>query len=287
MNCPACGYYNPGGQQHCFHCGLPLPAGASGDAFCAVHAGVKATGACSRCGTFGCATCLTQRGADWLCPKCSARADVLPWDERATIGLWRAWWRTAVLLLSRPSALATVEPDAPIGSSLVYALLSILVGFVPTVALYSLLIVPAALLGARSDASLDKAFGGAGMVAVPVIVISYVVMLLAMQLAGVLIGAAFDHLGLMLVGAQPKSYTVTARAHALGMSPYVLGLVPVCGLYVFLIWGIVLRIIANMHLHRTTAGKATAAVLLPVVVLCGGGLALYVAFIALAVGFGR
>jgi hypothetical protein len=75
---------------------------------------------------------------------------------------------------------------------------------------------------------------------------------------------------------------VTVRAHALSMGPYLLGLLPLCSLYVFPIWAIVLRIIANMHLHKTTAGKATAAVLLPMVLLCGGLLALYGALFALA-----
>jgi hypothetical protein len=103
----------------------------------------------------------------------------------------------------------------------------------------------------------------------------------------VLIWAGIDHLGLMLLGAKPKSYTVTVRANALSMGPYLVGLVPFCGFYVFFLWALVLRIIAIMYLHKTTAGRATAAVLLPVVLLCGGVFLLYAAVFALAAGFAR
>jgi len=277
VNCPACGYYNPEGSRHCSQCGLVLPMAAT-DAFCAAHPDVKASGACSRCGTFGCGACLTQRGVDWLCAACLARRVMLPWDERATLGLWPAWWKTSVQLISNPSqALANAEPDAPLGSSLLFATLSTIVGFAPTLLLYAVIIVPAMLLGLRDTANLPFSAG-----LVPVLLVAYVAVLLVMNVASVLMLSGFDHLGLLLFGAQPKSYTVTVRAHALSMGPYLLGLLPLCSLYVFPIWAIVLRIIANMHLHKTTAGKATAAVLLPMVLLCGGVLALYGALIALA-----
>lgn len=281
MNCPACGYYNPPGQQTCFHCSLSLPISA-GDALCAVHPEVKATGACSRCGTFGCGACLTSRGTDWLCAQCLSRVGTLPWDERDTLGLWRAWWRTSVQMISSPSqALSTAEPDAPLGSSIVFALLSTVVGFAPTLLAYAVVLVPVMLMGSRKEAL------GAGAWLVPVIAVFYAVMLVGMQIGSVLFFAGLDHLGLMLLGARPKSYSVTVRAYALSMGPYLLGLLPLCSLYVFPLWSVVLRIIANMHLHKTTAGKASAAVLVPIFLLCGGLIAFYAAVFALAANFGR
>ncbi len=280
MNCPACGYYNPEGQQSCFHCSLPLPL-AAGDAFCPAHPGVKATGACSRCGTFGCGACLQPRGADWLCPACFARGTVLPWDERASLGLWVAWWRTAVQMLSSPSqALASAEPDAPLGSSMLFAALSTFVGFAPTLLIYALILIPTLIFAGKSELKLTSAL-------VPLFAVLYVVVLMAMQLAMVLVFAGLEHLGLMLMGAQPKAFTVTVRAAALSMGVYITGLMPFCGPYVFWVWSLVLRIIANMHLHKTTAGKATAAVLLPVLVLCGGFFGIYVLVFALAMNTAR
>ena len=285
MNCPACGYYNPQGQQACIHCALPLPL-AAGDAVCAVHPEVKASGACSRCGTFGCGSCLTARGTDWLCANCLNRVGVLPWEERDTLGMWRAWWRTSVLMISSPGqALSSAQSDAPLGSSMLFALLSTIAGYLPTLASAALVFVPAALLGRSSTSAVPNAalMGLTGAA----VLLFYAVMIFVMQLGSVMFVAALDHLGLMALGAQPKSYTVTVRAHALSMGPYLVGLLPFCSLYVFPLWSVVLRVIANMHLHKTTAGKATAAVLLPMVLLCGGVFALYVAVLALAVGFSR
>jgi len=258
---------------------LPLPAG---DAVCAAHPEVKATGACSRCGTFGCGACLSARGTDWLCAKCLALVGMLPWDERATVGLWRAWWRTSVQMISSPGlALSTAEPDAPLGSSLLFALLSTVVGFAPSMLAYLLLLVPMLALGAK------RASLGEGAVIVPMVVLFYVVLILAFQMGAVLFIAGLEHVALMALGAQPKSYSVTVRAYALSMGPSLLGLLPFCSLYVFPLWSVVLRVVANMALHKTTAGKATAAVLLPIVLLCGGVAAFSVAVFALAANSAR
>lgn len=287
MNCPACGYYNPQGQQSCFHCGLPLPISAAGDAVCAVHPEVKATGACSRCGTFGCGSCLSARGNDWLCAQCLQRVGQLPWDERETLGLWRAWWRTSVLMISSPGvSLSTAQPDASLGSSMLFALLSTAAGYLPTFVTAALFMIPAMMFGAdRPNAGKLGGLGTAGIVVG--VLIFYAVVAFVTQMGGVLFLAALDHLALMVLGAQPKSYTVTLRAQALSMGPYLVGILPMCSWYVFPLWSVVLRIIANMYLHKTTAGKAAAAVLLPMFLLCGGFLALYFAVIALAVAGGR
>lgn len=282
MNCPACGYYNPPSQLTCSHCSLPLPIPA-GDAICAVHPGVKATGACSRCGTFGCGTCLTQRGTDWLCEKCLNLASKIPWDERESLGMWRAWWRTSVLMISSPGqTLATAEPDAPLGSSMLFALVSTMVGWLPTI----LMTIPGVLL-ARLTAPDEKgglffAFG----IAVGSVLI-YGFMILVWQLGALLFLSALDHLGLMLLGSNPKSLTVTVRAHALSTGTYLVGLLPVCSVYVFPLWSLVLRIIGLMSFHKTTAGKATAAVLIPVALFCGLIFAFYAAVIGLAMNSGR
>jgi hypothetical protein len=68
------------------------------------------------------------------------------------------------------------------------------------------------------------------------------------------------------------------------MGPYLLGLLPVCGFYIFPIWSIVLRIFALMHFHRVSGGKATAAVLAPLVLFCGACGLLYAAAFAIGMG---
>jgi hypothetical protein len=281
VNCPACGYYNPAGQQSCFHCSLPLPIAAAGDAVCAVHPEVKATGACSRCGTFGCGNCLSAHGPDWLCAACLGRVGKLPWDERDTLGLWRAWGRTAALMISSPNdSLRTAEPDAPLGSSLLFAVISTVVGFGPTLLVSGLISVVLLAVGG-TDGLPGRLAASIGMNVVQALT------LVGFQLGAVIVIAGLDHLGLTLLGAQPKSFTVTVRAYALSMGPYLLGLLPLCSLYVFVPWSVVVRIFANMHLHRTTGGKAAGAVLLPLALLCGGLFVLYFAVIALAMNQSR
>ncbi|MFT3714164.1 MAG: YIP1 family protein [Archangium sp.] len=276
MNCPACGYFNPTGTKACFHCSLALPLSA-GDATCPNHPDVKATGACSRCGTFGCGACLTQDGTDWLCAPCIERQGVLPWDERATLGTWRAWWRTSVMMISQPTKTCSrAKPDAALGDSLFFAALSTLVGTTPTILVYVLILIPIFIFSPEKD--LPK-FTAA---LVPVFALVYLVFLVVFQVAGVMVLSGIDHLALMLLGANPRSYSTTVRAHALSMGCYLVGLLPFCGLQVMVIWSLVLRIIANMHFHKTTGGKATLAVLGPVVLFCGGFFTLYAALIGLA-----
>jgi hypothetical protein len=82
--------------------------------------------------------------------------------------------------------------------------------------------------------------------------------------------------------ARPRSFSVTLRAHALSTGVYLLGLMPFCSLYVFPVWALVLRVLANMHLHGIGAGRATAGVLLPVVTCCGGLGTMYGVALALA-----
>ncbi|MFO0599567.1 MAG: YIP1 family protein [Myxococcaceae bacterium] len=277
MNCPACGYFNPEGSKSCFHCSLVLPLPA-GDAVCPVHPEVKASGACSRFGTFGCSTCLVQVGPDWLCPTCRERQTLLPWDERASLGLWRAWWKTSVLMITSPmQSLARARADAPVGDSMLFSLLATIAGIGPTIVFYMAVFIPVMLFAAPARSG---SFGKGEAAVIAAIFAVYAVSGFLFALISVLVMSGLDHLGLMLVGANPKSFTVTLRAHALSMGPYVLGLVPFCSLYVFPLWALVLRVIANMELHKTTGGRATAGVLLPIVVLCGLGIAAYLAFFA-------
>jgi hypothetical protein len=279
VNCQACGVSNPPGAAACIACGVLLTAtaGPSGPR-CRKHAETPATGTCSRCGSFGCGVCLTQKGATWLCDDCAARAAVLPWDERETLGTWRAWWRTSVKMMSSPvQTLESAAPEGSLGSSALFALLSTLVGYLPT---FVLLFGAAGLGFAFASRQAAKP---ASAEAVPFVAIlaGELVMILVLQVAAVFFWAALDHLMLKLLGAQPRRFEVTVRANALSMGPMLLGLVPVCGAYVFPVWALVLRILGLMHLHRTTAGKAVLAVLLPIAVLICLAAVAYVGLIAL------
>jgi hypothetical protein len=250
----------------------PAPTAAS----CQHHPQTAAVAPCARCGTFFCAACLSAVDGTWQCASCVARGALLPWDERDSLGLWRAWWRTAMAMISQPvQTLARAQPDGSIGSSLGFALIAAIIGLGPTFALYGLVLIPMVALSA----------GGEKGMAVPMLASSAITLftlggVFVAQVVGVIVLAGLDHLALLLLGGQSRGFSVSVRASALAMSPSVIGLIPVCGLYVVPVWALVLRILALRAFHQTSGGKATAAVLLPTVVLCGGFVALYALVLA-------
>jgi hypothetical protein len=109
-------------------------------------------------------------------------------------------------------------------------------------------------------------FGGAGL-AVRLIVAPFVIAL------GLFLGSALLHLCCMLVGALKDSrsgFEGTLRAVCYSEVSSIAGIVPFVGGLVAVIWWIVLAVQGIQRLHRTTSGKAVAAVLIPAVVCCGG-----------------
>ena len=60
-------------------------------------------------------------------------------------------------------------------------------------------------------------------------------------------------------------------------------LFPLCSIYVFPVWALVLRVFTIHKLHRTTAGVGVASALIPLVLCCGLGGGLYALGIAIAV----
>src|SRR5206468_3469341 len=81
------------------------------------------------------------------------------------------------------------------------------------------------------------------------------------------------HLSLMLVGGANKAFETTFRVISFSQgSTAPLQLVPCCGGFVALIWCLVANCIGVARAHEIDTGRATLAVLLPVIVCCGGGL---------------
>jgi hypothetical protein len=240
---------------------MPSAPPASG-ARCHTHPETPSAGTCTRCGTFGCGACLSETPAGVHCDRCLASVRRLPWDSRAEVGLFKAWALTAWAMVARPAqTLRDAGPEGSLGSSLLFAAIAVVVGNVPTLLFYGLVF----LLG-------DTAPEVKAIENQPILVAGamfYPLVLLGAQLGAVLFSSALDQVLLLVLGARPRSFSVTVRASALSMGPYVVGLVPVCGMYVVPLWALVLRIIGLSTLHQTTGGKASAAVLLPPVLCCG------------------
>jgi hypothetical protein len=291
VTCPSCKTPYAAGSIYCSVCGFPLerpvvmavpaPASTGGLPACAVHPGVMAVRPCPRCGTFACASCLvTMPAGDQLCVRCEASgvAGLLPWDQREQLGTLRAFFSTSWKVISGPDVTFTsARQEGSLGSSMLFATLANIAGMLTTLVAYGFIFGGMFLFGGENG-GLFKEWSGpavAGMIVAGVL--GYLVLLVLMGLGSLLFFSALDHLALKLVGANPAAWTVTVRAYALSMGPYLVGLIPFCGFYVFPIWSLVVRVFAYKGLHRTSGGKAALGALLPIgafVLLIVGGYAL-------------
>jgi hypothetical protein len=224
-----------------------------------------------------------ERG-DALCRAClkRQRPDLLPWDRRHEEGVVRAYWRTSVQLIQSPAAtFGRIRPDGSLAGSFGYALLSNLVGLLTTGLLYALLLAGFGLAASQEPEGDPGPALALGMGAAT---LAFFWLLGPLVGAGLtIVNAALDHLVLKLVGASPGPWTVTMRGAALSMAPYLVGLVPLCGLYLFPLWALVLRVFAYRGLHRTSGVRAAVGALAVPVLGFLLTVAMYVALVALAV----
>lgn len=266
------------------------PSGAR----CALHAQNPAIDICSRCGNFVCRECLvvSATGAPH-CAACQARGEVdswrVPWEERSKIGLFGGYWQTSKAVMMTPAESFKRMPPVTgrWWDPLSYAMLSSVLGVSGTMVVYLLIF---GIGGVAAIADTGFKAGGLGAGAMVGIFIGVVVALFVgvpiATLATVFIWTGIEHLMLMLVGAQPKSFEATLRGACYSHAPCVLGLIPFCGAYAYPIWQLVCRIFAYAGVHRTTGGRSAAAVLLPIGVCCVGIVAIYAVIIGAAFAAG-
>ncbi|WP_002633937.1 YIP1 family protein [Myxococcus hansupus] len=289
--CPRCQALVVPGVERCAWCGNSLVMEAtpgSSDPVCAVHPELRSLHACARCGSFACAKCLRKGYRDEpLCASCHERVpeDALPWDQRAELGTLKAFWQTCLAVLFRPSAtLERARPDGSVGSSLGFAALSYFVGYFTTILLYMTLVFAIPRELAESDNINPDAMRlmWLGLMCVGL------VMAPVMGVATTIVNSGLDHLVFRLQGTgQP--FSVTLRANALSLSPFLVGLIPLCGAYVSPLWSLGLRIYAYRALHRTNWGTAALGALAVPLLSCGLVFGLYAVLllVGLSMGGGR
>jgi hypothetical protein len=202
----------------------------------------------------------------------------LPWDYREELGFATAFYRSLLAILLRPGAtFATARPEGDVGGSLLFAAIAHFLGFVTTGLLFT-------AFGALFPLPQEAAGGALPFRAI--MVGSYGILILLaplMGLIGTLIMAALDHLVMLLFG-KPRSFETTLRGAALAQAALIVGLIPMCGMYIAPFWVLILKVFAYKGLHRSTTGVAVAgSLLVPVagIALCCGLYAL-IFFFALA-----
>ncbi|RKH45505.1 zinc ribbon domain-containing protein [Corallococcus sp. AB049A] len=274
-SCPSCQAPFAPGAETCARCGASLlvaPAPGGAEPVCAVHPEWRSVATCQRCGAFACARCLRQGPEGAICATCHEREPLgqLPWDQREELGTLKAFWRTCFGMLMRPTeTLKGVNPDASVGSSMGFVLLSAIAGFLSTCLLY--IVIFAVVLGFMPDREMRaneqdvKLWMTVGM--------GVVTLLTPLFVTGMtLVNAAVDHLILRMGGVE-RGFSVTMRAHALSHAPYIVGVIPFVAVYAAPFWAMGLRVFTYRTLHRTSWGTAAAGALIAPLLsccLCGG-----------------
>jgi hypothetical protein len=242
---------------------LPVPAEA-GKPACARHPAFGAQGPCKRCGTFSCVACLD--GTEF-CADCRKLGSAnLPWDERRSLGTWKAFWRTVPEVMLRPDkTFASLAPQGGAFESLLFMAIASFLSVITSVVALGVLVGGAMIFVGKSttEADVPNKLGplaalGIGVAATAV----YLVLGLMLTFLGMLIISLFDHLLVRLFRGK-GDYEVTLRATALTMAPGVIGLVPFCGAYIWPVWTLVARCFAYKGMHKLPTGQAVAAAVIP------------------------
>src|SRR6266513_874533 len=187
----------------------------------------------------------------------------LPWDERQTKGLFNAFIETLQMVLSKPvAAFTAMKREGGLGEPLLYATIGGTFGVVFAV-VYNFVLRSFSSLGDRHGA-LAHLLGGLGWIVILILAPVFVVI-------GTFINSAILHVCLMIVGGTKQTFETTFRVvcFAEGSASPLL-VIPFCGGLITGIWKIVLYCIGLARAHETDTGRAVIAVLLPLIVCCGG-----------------
>ncbi|HEY6100871.1 MAG TPA: YIP1 family protein [Anaeromyxobacter sp.] len=217
-----------------------------------------------------------------------------PFAERKRLGFFASFYETWKLVAGQPSAFfRRVRVDRP-GSAVLFAVIAATLA--SWVSSFFAFATSSAAAGRTREAlerlppqfeqwrrmvealatQMTPADLVGRMVAAPVFV-----------LAAIYVVSGVVHLLLLLFRGAPRGFgaTLTAAGYAGGLS--LVGVVPACGGFIGAIWVLVVLVIGLGETQRCGTGKATAAVLLPGLLLCGCACAAGVAaFLAAMSGSG-
>jgi hypothetical protein len=202
----------------------------------------------------------------------------LPWDQRQEKGFFNAFIETLQMVLSRPAdAFTAMKREGGLGDPLIYLLIGGTFGFVVyfiyRFVFQSLGFFTFGTVSNRNDPFLYLVGMGVGG-------FFFIILAPFLVALGAFVSSAILHVCLMIVGGAKQSFETTFRVVCFSsgsVSP--LFVIPFCGVFVVMIWGIVLRCIGLARAHETDTGRAVLAVFLPLIVCCVGGL-----FLAMMIG---
>lgn len=191
-----------------------------------------------------------------------------PWERRDTLGFGSAFIEAIKLFVTSPAeAFAQTKRSGDYASPLIFA---VMVGWIG--------IAISQIWGMLFNASMFSMFPGemgeqmGAMAATSIGAFIGTVILAPVFVAiGLFIWAGLLHLCMMLVGGLSQStsgFEGTFRVVSYVTVAQFANIIPIAGGLIALVWSIILGVIGLTDLHRTTQGKATAAILIPIALCC-------------------
>lgn len=187
----------------------------------------------------------------------------LPWENRPQLGLVKAFTDTLMMVLTKPAeAFQLMKTEGGLVEPLIYAVIGGSLGFI-VYCLFTFAFGSFGMMGNRGN-PFGAMFAGMGLVFMIILAPVFVAV-------GMFIGAGIIHVCLMLVGGAKRSFETTFRVICFASgSAQPLLVIPFCGGLISGIWGIVAECIGLAKAHETDLGRAVLAVVLPVIICCGG-----------------
>ncbi|PYK31173.1 MAG: hypothetical protein DME57_04700 [Verrucomicrobia bacterium] len=204
----------------------------------------------------------------------------LPWEHRDSIGLGNAFVQTVSMILTRPTEAFTImRTEGGLGDALLFGVIGGSIGVIIWTLLSALIhsLGLAAALSQRNalDSMLGASVGGVMLIVRLILAPIFIAI-------GLFVWSALVHVFLMMTGGANKTYETSFRALSFAYGATALfAIVPCCGGLIALIWGLIVDCIAISRSHETDITRAVLAVLLPIVICCGG-----IVIVALMFGVG-
>jgi hypothetical protein len=223
-----------------------------------------------------------QAGATSVAPEIPAPRSGLPWERREEIGFVTAFVQTVAKILTRPAEAFTVmRIEGGFGNPLLFGVIGGSIGAIVWLLLSAMLHSLGWFAGLSQQSSFENLMGASmsGAMLVIRLILTPIVIVI-----GLFIWSALVHVCLMLVGGANKTFETTFRAlsFAYGATSLFV-IIPCCGGLIALIWGLIADCIGVSRSHETDVGRAVMAVILPVIVCCGG---IFLLCLMLGVGVG-
>jgi hypothetical protein len=208
--------------------------------------------------------------------------DGLPWERREELGFVNAFVQTVAIVLTRPAEAFTVmRTEGGLGDPLLFGAIGGSIGAIVWILLSAVLHSLGWFDMLSRQGSLQNYVGASvgGAVLVFRVILTPILIVI-----GLFIWAALVHVCLMLLGGANKTFETTFRALSFAYgATALLAIIPCCGGLIALIWGLIADCIGISRSHETDTGRAVMAVILPLIVCCGG---IFLLCLVLGVGIG-